>query len=161
MVEETTPPALAPDDRLQRARLSRGQFPLARLVCRRLAAGVLTLVVVSLAIFLATNVLPGNVADAVLGKHATPTRVAAIEKELGLDRPLIARYWSWASGVVQGNLGQSAIELAQGAQKAPVTALVGAPLRNSLVLASITALLLLPISVAVGTAAAVREGRPT
>jgi peptide/nickel transport system permease protein len=134
------------------------RFPFARFIARRLGAAVLTLIVASIIIFIATNALPGNVADAVLGKNASQARVALLDKQLGLDRPLVARYWQWAGGILHGNLGQSAAELAQGASKAPITALIGTPLRNSLILAAITALLLLPLALLVGTVAAVRAG---
>jgi peptide/nickel transport system permease protein len=132
-----------------------------RFVLRRLGAGALTLVVISLGIFLATNALPGNVADTVAGRGADPARIAFIEEKLGLERPLMVRYWSWASDVVQGDLGDSSVELAQGADSAPITALIGTPLRNSLILASIAALLLFPMALVAGTFAAAREGTVT
>lgn len=133
--------------------------PVARFIARRLAAAALTLIALSFILFLATNALPGNVADVVLGKNASPARVAVLERQLGLDRPLMARYWSWATNFVQGNLGQSAVELAQGAKKAPISALIGSPLRNSFILAAIAAVLLLPLALLAGTVAAVREGK--
>ncbi len=133
---------------------------LASFVVRRVLAGLVTLLVVSFLIFLATNALPGNVVEVVLGKNATPVRVAALEHQLKLDEPLLARYASWLGGVVHGDLGQSSAQLAQGARSAPIGGLIGTALRNSLVIAAIAALLLLPLSLLAGTVAAVRAGRP-
>jgi peptide/nickel transport system permease protein len=142
-------------------RRRRLRHPVVAFLVRRLAAGLVTLLVASFLIFLATNALPGNVAEAVLGRNATPAGVASLERELHLNRPLLSRYGSWIAGTVQGDLGQSAVALAQGATKAPVSGLIGTPLRNSLVLAVATILLLIPLSLLVGTAAAVRAGRAT
>lgn len=67
--------------------------PVANLVVRRLAIGLLTLLVVSVVVFLATEVLPGNAAFAVLGRSANPTRLHALERQLHLDRGLADQYW--------------------------------------------------------------------
>ena len=139
---------------------SRGR-PLVRFVLRRVGAGIATLLVASILIFLATNALPGNVAEVVLGKTATPAAVKELRGQLHLDRPLLTRYGSWLGGAVRGDLGQSAVELAQGAPKAPVSHLIGTPLRNSFVLAVGTMILLIPLSLLLGTAAAVRAGKAT
>lgn len=128
---------------------------------RRLLAGLATLLVASAFIFFATNVLPGNVAQVVLGKDATPSSVAQLDRKLHLDRPVIERYISWLGGVVTGNLGQSAVQLAQGAPSAPVAKAITAPLRNSVILAGLTILLMIPLSVVLGVIAGVRAGRPT
>lgn len=137
------------------------RHPVARFLARRLAAGVATLFVASALIFLATNALPGNVAQVVLGRYATPARVAALEKELDLNHPVIVLYGHWLGDAVTGNLGQSAVALANGAPSAPVWPLVATPLRNSAILALGTILFLIPLSLLVGAAAAVRAGRPT
>lgn len=135
------------------------RFPLVRFVVRRLVAGLLTLLVVSFLIFMVTNALPGNVADVVLGKNATPDRVEALESRLNLDQPLLVQYAEWLGNFVQGDFGQSAVRVAQGADDAPISAEIGVPLRNSLVLAALAALILLPVAVFVGVVAAIREGR--
>jgi peptide/nickel transport system permease protein len=137
----------------------RGRHPVAVFLARRLAAGVGTLLVASILIFLATNALPGDVAEAVLGKHATPQVLTSLRKELHLNRPLAERYENWLTGALHGDLGQSAVALANGSPDASVSGLIGTPLRNSLVLAVITVILLVPLSLLVGTAAAVRAGR--
>src|SRR3954468_22559711 len=79
--------------------------PVARFVARRLAAGVLTLLVLSIVIFAATNALPGDAAEVALGKSATPERLAELRHELDLDRPLPERYVAWIGGVATGDLG--------------------------------------------------------
>ncbi len=133
---------------------------MAAFVLRRVAVALATLAVLSFLMFLATNALPGNVAQVVLGKDATPARLMALEHQLGLDRSLPARYVDWLGGVVlHGDLGQSAVALAQGARSAPITAVIGEPLRNSLVIAAIAMLLLIPLSLLAGTLAALYAGR--
>jgi peptide/nickel transport system permease protein len=132
-----------------------------KFLARRVAAGVATLVVASILIFLATNAWPGDVAQVVLGKYATPERVSDLRKQLHLNRPLPVRYASWVADAVKGDLGQSTVQLANGAEKAPVWQLIKTPLRNSLVLALATAVILIPLSLLVGAAAAIRAGRAT
>lgn len=140
-------------------RSSSGSHPLLAFTARRLLSGVLTLFVASVLIFLAINVLPGSVAASVLGRNADPTRVASLNERLGLDRPLLVRYLDWVSGIFHGDLGQSAIQLAQGADSAPISHILATPLLNSLSLAVITAALLVPSALLVGGVAAVRAGR--
>lgn len=77
---------------------------------RRLALLVGALAVASLLIFLVLRLLPGDVAQTIGGVQATPSQLAQIRRELGLDRPLLAQYWSWISGVVTGNLGYSPLD---------------------------------------------------
>ena len=139
----------------------RGKHPVGAFLIRRVGAGLATLLVASLLIFLATNALPGDVAEAVLGRNATPALVTQLRSRLHLDRPLLSRYGTWLEGAVTGDFGDSAVELAQGATHAPVTGLIKAPLRNSLILAVIATVLLIPLSLLAGTAAAVRASRPT
>jgi peptide/nickel transport system permease protein len=129
-------------------------------VVRRVAAGVATLVVASFLIFAAVEVLPGNVASIVLGRNATPTRVAALEADLHLNRPLIARYLEWLGNMVTGHLGNSSAALAQGS-KVPVWQIIQTPLRNSLILAAITILIFVPLCLMLGAASALRVGRGT
>jgi peptide/nickel transport system permease protein len=132
------------------------RHPIVAFLVRRIAIGLVTLLAASLLIFLATNALPGNVAQVVLGKNATPARLAEYEKKLGLDKPILVQYGNWLSGLVHGDFGQSAVGLASGESKAPISALIGTPLRNSMVLGLIATLLLVPLSLIFGTIAAVR-----
>ena len=73
----------------------------------RFAAGRATLLIVSVMVFAGTELLPGDVAEAILGQQATPEAVAAIREELELDRPALVRYWEWLSGFLHGDLGRS------------------------------------------------------
>src|SRR4051794_428985 len=77
--------------------------PLAWFVLRRVLLGVVTLVVVSIVIFAATVLLPGNAAQSILGFTATPARVHALELQLHLDEPFYAQYWDWFSGLFSGD----------------------------------------------------------
>ena len=74
---------------------------------QRLLLGLLTLFVVSIVIFTAVNLLPGDFAQAILGQGATPEAVEAIRRDLGLDQPPIIRYFQWLGGALQGDLGSS------------------------------------------------------
>jgi len=80
---------------------------LSRLLAQRIALGVGTLLVVSVLIFLGTEILPGDVAEAILGQAATAEAVANIRAKLNLDQPAYIRYVSWLAGFVQGDLGVS------------------------------------------------------
>jgi peptide/nickel transport system permease protein len=121
------------------------------LVVRRLALGLLTLLVVSVVVFLATEVLPGNAAFAVLGRGANPVRLHALERQLHLNRGVADQYWIWLSGLLTGKLGTS---LANGQA---VWALVKPRLINSAVLVVVTGLIGALVGVGLGAAAALRK----
>ena len=137
------------------------RHPVARFVARRVLAGLATLLVASALIFVATNALPGNVAQVVLGRYATPARLQTLQAKLDLNQPLVVRYVHWLGDAVTGNLGQSAVQLANGQGNASVWPIIRTPLRNSVILALGTIILLIPLSLLAGTAAAVRAGKPT
>jgi peptide/nickel transport system permease protein len=138
---------------------SRRRHPLAGFVLRRVAAGVATLFVVSILLFVGTNVLPGDVATAVLGRDSTPAGLAAIRAELHLNRPAPERYWDWLSSFVRGDLGGSVASQAVSGQPTPISGLIGDRIRNTAVLALITVALLVPLSLGFGVLAAMRAGR--
>ena len=119
-----------------------------RLILHRLALGLLTLVVVSIIVFMAVELLPGDVTQAILGQSATPETVAAFRHQLGLDRPPIERYFGWLSGFVTGDLGQSL------ANQRPIADLVPARLGNTLFLAAYAAAIAVPLSLTLGILAA-------
>jgi peptide/nickel transport system permease protein len=120
-------------------------------VVRRLLLGVIVLVMVSLVVFAATQALPGDPARAILGRSATPQSLAALRKHLHLDRPVIEQYLTWISGLLHGNLGTSL------AAQEPVTTLLAPKLVNSAVLVAISALVSIPLSVAIGSWAALKR----
>lgn len=128
------------------------------MLVRRLIAGLLTLLVCSILVFLACNILPGDVATAALGKNATPERVATIRQELNLDRPLPLRYADWLGGLATGDLGKSSAAVVQGSDPS-IGRQFGPALANSLTLAGLTFLLLVPLSVGLGALAGTYAGR--
>ena len=128
---------------------------------RRLVGAVAALLAASVLIFAAVQVLPGSAASAVLGRNATPAAVRVLTHRMGLDRPTPTRYADWLRGFVQGDLGDSAVAVAQGAHHAPIWHLISGPLQNSAILAAITAFLMVPLSLGLGALAAVRAGKPT
>jgi len=121
------------------------------LVAKRLALGLLTLWLVSLLIFAITEILPGDVATAILGQSATPETVAAIRRQLGLDEPAWWRYLQWLGGALQGDFG---VSLANQREVAPQ---IAGRLQNTLFLASVAAVVAVPLAVGLGLLAAIRQ----
>jgi peptide/nickel transport system permease protein len=121
---------------------------LLRLIAQRLALGVGTLFVVSVLIFAGTQLLPGDVAEAILGQAATPDALAAIRSELNLDRPAYVRYAEWLSNFVQGDFGMSL------ANRQPIAEMIGGRLGNTLFLAAMAAIVSVPIAILLGLIAA-------
>jgi peptide/nickel transport system permease protein len=129
----------------------------AHFVVTRIAAGLLVLVAVSVLIFAAMNVLPGNAAlltAAGFGESGAAYHkvVRQEEHKLGLDRPVVVRYWTWASGLARGNLGVSLTT------QRPVSAVIGPALSNSAILGLFALLIAIPISVVFGVIAGMRAG---
>ena len=123
-----------------------------RFLVIRFALILLTLVVVSLAIFGVTEVLPGDVAEAVLGKSRPPGALETLREQMGLDQPPWKRYLNWVGGVFQGDLGTSLV------QDRPVTEILKSRLQNSLVLAIAAFCIAVPSAILVGVWAGVRRG---
>ena len=121
---------------------------LARLIVRRLALGILTIWAASVVIFVATEILPGDVAQAVLGQTATPQAVENIRKQLNLDRPAYARYVEWLGGAVRGDFGISL------ANRRPIATTIGPRLENTLFLAGVAAVIAVPLAILLGLLAA-------
>ncbi|MBS1879168.1 MAG: ABC transporter permease [Actinobacteria bacterium] len=141
------------------AAAGRRLHPLLDFVLRRLAIGLVTLVAASAVIFWATNALPGDVAQATLGRNANPKALASMRHELHLEEPLLTRYVDWLGGAVHGELGNPASTITQGVGPS-VAELIGPALRNTLWLALITFALLVPLTVLLATISALRVGRP-
>jgi peptide/nickel transport system permease protein len=121
------------------------------MVVRRGALGVLTLFLVSIVVFAATVILPGNAAYAVLKNSATPERIRAVEAQLHLNRPAVVQYWTWITGVFHGDFGNS---LANGES---VSHLIGMRIENSAVLVLLAGVLGTVIALALGILAAARR----
>jgi peptide/nickel transport system permease protein len=122
-------------------------------IAQRLAIGVALLALVSVLVFAATQILPGDAASAILGRSATPAQKAIYRRQLGLDQPLPEQYWRWISHVPRGDLGRSV------ANQVPVTSFISARAGKSLVLALAALIVLLPVSVAFGVLAGIRRDR--
>jgi peptide/nickel transport system permease protein len=132
----------------------RRRHPLLAYALRRTAITVLLLFFVSVLIFAATEVLPGNAAAQILGHSgATAAEKANLSRQLGLNRPLIQQYGSWIGGVLHGDLGVSL------ASHEPVTSFISARLGNSIALALAAVVVMIPISVLLGTVAGIRRGQ--
>jgi peptide/nickel transport system permease protein len=123
-------------------------------LARRFASFVLTLAATSLVVFAVLDVLPGNVAQVMLGESATPESIAALEQKLGLDRPAPVRYLDWLRGMAAGDLGTSI------AYDAPVTELVGQRLQVTVPLALLAMALTTVLAFAFGLFAASQHRRP-
>ncbi len=118
----------------------------------RAVLGVLTLFAVSLLLYLGTQLLPGDVASALLGQSATPEALAVLRAKLGLNEPAYLRYLHWLWGVVHGNLGNS---LTSGE---PIAAALIPRLINTLFLAGYAAIIAVPLALGLGILSSIREG---
>ncbi len=124
---------------------------MARFLAVRLGLIVITLFVISFAIFTVTEVLPGDVATQILGQGATPEALAALRERMGLNEPWPTRYLDWVGNAVRGDLGESLV------RGAPITEMIGARLVNSIILASFTFFVAIPLAVALGVWAGLRR----
>jgi peptide/nickel transport system permease protein len=124
-----------------------------RLVLRRLALGLLTLWLISLVVFAAVLALPGDAATAILGKEATPDRVAALRDQLNLDDSVVSQYLQWIGGVLTGSFGESA------ATQQAVSALLSDRVANSAFLVLVASVVAIPLSIGLGVWMAMRRDR--
>jgi peptide/nickel transport system permease protein len=124
---------------------------MARFLLKRLGLAVVTLFLLSMLVFLGSQVLPGNVARRILGPFADQRAVANLNHELGTDRPLLTQYWDWISHFVRGDLGASL------AYHVPVSSLVGDALVNSLKLGAFAFVLVVPLAILGGVVAALKR----
>jgi peptide/nickel transport system permease protein len=122
-----------------------------RTILRRILLGVLTLFLVSIVVFAATQLLPGDAARAVLGRAATPQRLAAFRREFHLNQSAVSQYWSWLSGLLHGNPGTS---LANGL---PVWSFVEPRIVNSIYLMALVGVVGVPLSLGLGIWSALRR----
>ena len=121
-----------------------------RFLVRRIGLSCVTLLVVSLAIFMISEVVPGDVATMMMGKSATEENLAKLRLDLGLNRPARVRYLEWIGGAVRGDLGESLYN------KAPISPLVARRLKHSAILAVFAFLVGVPAAVMAGILAGVR-----
>ncbi|WP_221792155.1 ABC transporter permease [Aquisediminimonas sediminicola] len=123
-----------------------------RLILNRIASALLTLLLVSLVIFIISDLLPGDAAQEMLGQSATPEQVAALRHDLGLDRPAYVRFGDWVGGIVSGDPGTSMVA------NMPVAEVIADRLPNTLRLAALTAAFTVPLSLLIGISAAMNRG---
>ena len=125
-----------------------------KLIIRRLALGVLTLFLISLVVYAAVVALPGDAATAILGKEATPDRVAALREQLHLNDSVVSQYLQWIGGVLTGSFGTSA------ATQQPVSTLLSDRVANSLFLVFCASVIAIPLSIAIGVWTAMKRDKP-
>ena len=119
-------------------------MPLLKTIAQRLALGVLLLLLVSILIFAGTQLLPGDVAQAILGQSATPEALANLRRDLGLNDPAIVRYWHWFSNALTGDFGKA---LSNGQD---ISQALGKRMANTLFLAFWAAVVSVPLAIALG-----------
>jgi peptide/nickel transport system permease protein len=124
-----------------------------RTIAIRIVLGLLTLFAVSVLIFVSTEILPGDVASAVLGQGATPETLAVFRAELGLDRPAYIRYFEWFFKAIQGDFGVAMTN------KRVIIETLEPRFLNTMFLAGYAALIAVPLSVGLGIVAAINEGK--
>jgi peptide/nickel transport system permease protein len=124
-----------------------------KLIWRRLLLGLLTLFLISLVVFAAVLALPGDAATAILGKEATPDRVAALREQLHLEDSLVSQYLQWISGVLTGSFGESA------ATQQAVSDLLSERVGNTLFLVFVASVVAIPLSIVLGVWMAMKRDR--
>lgn len=118
------------------------------LIVKRLSLGALTLLIISLIIFLAIEALPGDTAQQILGQGATPEALARLREDLGLNEPLFVRYFAWLSDALRFEFGTSV------ANQRPVAEQLGPRFLNTLYLAAFAAAMAVPTAIILGILAA-------
>ena len=119
---------------------------------KRIAMLLVTMIIVSFLAFVAFSLVSGSAAEIMLGTQATPEKVAALEKEMGLDRPLLVRYGEWLLGFFTGDLGTSI------SYKQPVQQLIALKVLVTLCLSVLSFLLIVAVSIPLGVRSARRAG---
>jgi peptide/nickel transport system permease protein len=122
------------------------------LVLQRLGLGVLTLFAASVLIFIGTEILPGDLASAILQNSATPESLAKLRSDLGLDQPAYVRFFEWLFGALRGDFGHS---LANGRD---VLTEIAPRFANTMFLAAYAAVVAVPLAIGLGLLAAIRQG---
>ena len=124
-----------------------------KFIVKRIGLALVTLFIVTTAIFFMTHILPGNAAERILGPFAERVNVVALEKELGLDRPIYVQYWRWLSEALQGQLGDSV------QYQSPVSEILLPAIGYSFRLATMAFLIVVPLSIFGGIIAAINRGK--
>ena len=128
---------------------------LATLLLTRIALAVLTLALVSVVLFSALEIIPGDIATRYLGQEATPEALDALRKRMNLYAPAHERYLGWVRGILTGELGKSLTS------QRPVSEVLGPKIRNTIILALAAFMVYLPLTLIPAAFAAVNRDRPT
>ena len=123
-----------------------------RYLLRRIGLAIVTLWILSLMVFFAGQILPGDPARAILGPLAAPSAVRALDHQLGVDRPLVVQYLGWLGGLLHGNMGTSY------EYQSPVEPFIRAALFNSAKLAALALVVIIPLGILGGVIAALNYG---
>jgi peptide/nickel transport system permease protein len=126
--------------------------PRGRFIVRRLLLAIPVIVVMSVFVFLMIHLVPGDPVQTMLGFRATPQNVATVREQLGLDRPLLAQYLTWAGNLLHGDFGQDFIS------HAPVSTLLAQRLPVTIELTLLSMTLAVVVGVPLGVRAAARPG---
>jgi peptide/nickel transport system permease protein len=124
-----------------------------RFIIRRALLIVLVLLLVSVIVFFVTSVLPGDPAEGILGQSATPEALKALREQLGLNQPVVVRYFQWLGGLLHGDFGQSIT------YQVPVGPLLWDKLKNSSILAVAAFLFTIPVSLILGVIAGLKKNK--
>jgi peptide/nickel transport system permease protein len=120
-------------------------------ILKRILLALVTLLLVSFIIFIVGEVLPGSIGRTILGQFATKAQVNALNAQLGLNHPILIRYWYWISNFLRGNWGTSVL------QQVPVFPLVMRHFWNSILLGTFCLVIIVPVSVGLGVVAATKR----
>ena len=131
---------------------------LVQAIIKRILIGVVTLLVVSIIIFIGTSLLPGDVANIILGQMATPESLAALREHLGLDQPPHTRYLMWLGNLLSGDLGMSKAGTGVGTVGTEISVMIQPRLVNTLRLAGMVALISIPMAMGLGLLASMYPG---
>lgn len=124
-----------------------------RYFCKKVISLIITLLAISFLVFFAFSIIPGDPAQAQLGTEATPEMLEALRTEMGLDKPLLERYISWIGGICHGDFGMSY------KYKVPVTDLIGDKLPITLIMAVISFLIIVVVSLPIGSYTTKHNGK--
>jgi len=126
-----------------------------RFLLTRLGLAAITLLLLSVLVFVGTNLLPGDVARRKLGNTASQASVDQLNHQLGTDKSILVQYWNWISGLFHGDLGTSL------SYRLPVSELIGPALTHSLKLAAFAFVMVVPLAILGGIVAALKRDKLT
>src|SRR3954468_22411530 len=125
---------------------------MARFIAKRVALGIITLLLLSMLVFFMLNVLPGAVGPRCLGPATSPPALARLNHQLGTDKPLVTQYLNQMKGYLQGDMGRSV------STKQPISDVLWPALGHSAKLALLAFVIVVPLSILGGVVAALHEG---